>query len=413
MRILTVVAGMGVGGTERAAQNLTLGLKRLGAEVAVLAHAERGPREAAYHAAGIAVFGPGEAAAAAGWGADVVHIHRTGYANARETDLMRLLKRPGAKVVETNVFARFDAGEGGRLIDVHCPLSRWCAWKWSAWGGAAARAKPMRVLPNAVDAGGIGRVPDAVRAEVRARLGVPPGRFLFGRIGQPHPAKWSPRIFAAFAAVLARGHDVGLLAGRGARGGGRRRGAAAGGGAGAGGVAAGDRLGPADLGVADGDGRVPAPVADRRELRDGALRGDALRGAGGHAEHALQGQQPARGGGARDRRAGGADARGGAGGDAGADRRRGPQGAGACGRGGLGRGAVRGRRVAGEAMAIYEGCWRGGRSRGSVPDRGWIEAVAGRGFGRRPGMADALALRLLHAPPVYRSYLALARGGVA
>ena len=74
-------------------------------------------------------------------------------------------------MVETNVFARFDAGEGGRLIDVHCPLSRWCAWKWSAWGGAAARAKPMRVLPNAVDAGGIGRVPDAVRAEVRARLG--------------------------------------------------------------------------------------------------------------------------------------------------------------------------------------------------------------------------------------------------
>ena len=70
-------------------------------------------------------------------------------------------------------------------------------------------------------------------------------------------------------------------------------------------------------------------------------------------------------------------------------------------------------RVAGEAMAIYEAVLAGRPLAGSVPDRGWIEAVSGRGFGRRPGMAGALALRLLHAPPVYRSYLALARGGVA
>ena len=413
MRILTVVAGMGVGGTERAAQNLTLGLKRLGAEVAVLAHAERGPREAAYRAAGVAVFGPGEAAAAAGWGADVVHIHRTGYANARETELMRLLKRPGARVVETNVFARFDAGEGGRLIDVHCPLSRWCAWKWSAWGGAAARAKPMRVLPNAVDAGGIGRVPDAVRAEVRARLGVPPGRFLFGRIGQPHPAKWSPRILAAFAAVLARGHDVGLLLA----------------GAPEALAAAADRL-PAE--VRERVVSLPVTASDRRisewlTAMDGFLhlsrigesfgmvlceamlcgvpvvtlstpfKDNSQLEVVGHGIGGLVALTPAAvpeamlaliaDAGLRARvRAGGA--------------------AWVEERFGVGR-------VAGEAMAIYEAALAGRPLAGSVPDRGWIEAVSGRGFGRRPGMAGALALRLLHAPPVYRSYLALARGGVA
>ena len=173
MRILTVVAGMGVGGTERAAQNLTLGLKALGAEVAVLAHAEGGPREAGLSRGGDRGIRAGEAdAAAAGWGADVVHIHRTGYANARETALMRVLKAPGVKVVETNVFARFDAGEGGGLIDAHCLLSRWCAYKWSAWGGAAARgASAMQVLPNPVDPGGIGRVPDACREALRADSG--------------------------------------------------------------------------------------------------------------------------------------------------------------------------------------------------------------------------------------------------
>ena len=124
---------------------------------------------------------------------------------------MRALKAPGAKLVETNVFARFDAGEGGALIDAHCLLSRWCAYKWRAWGGAAAAGKRMHVLPNPVDAGSIGRVPEAAREAVRRSLGIPQGRFLFGRVGQPHPAKWSPRMFEAFADGAGRGHDVGLL----------------------------------------------------------------------------------------------------------------------------------------------------------------------------------------------------------
>ena len=128
-----------------------------------------------------------------------------------ETALLRELKAPGTRVVETNVFGRFDAGEGGALIDAHCLLSRWCAYKWRAWGGAAALAKEMHVLPNPVDPVGIGRVSDACRDALREKLGVPPGRFLFGRIGQPHPAKWSPRMLEAFADVLARGHDVGLM----------------------------------------------------------------------------------------------------------------------------------------------------------------------------------------------------------
>ena len=99
MRILTVVAGMGVGGTERAAQNLSLGLKALGAEVAVLAHAERGPRERAYREAGIAVFGPGQAGEAAGWGADVAHIHPRRDTVGLDVDLIV----PGGKPRELGV----------------------------------------------------------------------------------------------------------------------------------------------------------------------------------------------------------------------------------------------------------------------------------------------------------------------
>ena len=78
---------------------------------------------------------------------------------------------------------------------------------------------------------------------------------------------------------------------------------------------------------------------------------------------------------------------------------------------------VRGRfgveRVSREAMAIYAGLLSGAPVERQVPDAGWLAAMRARGLGRRPGMADGLAFRLLHMPAVYRAYLALARGGAA
>jgi glycosyltransferase involved in cell wall biosynthesis len=410
VRILTVVAGMGVGGTERAAQNLTLGLQALGAEVAVLAHAERGQRERAYREAGIAVFGPGDVAAARVWGAEIVHIHRPGYSSAVETALIRELKAPGTRVVETNVFGRFDAGKGGALIDAHCLLSRWCAYKWQAWGGAAALAKEMHVLPNPIDPVGIGRVSDACRDTLRKKLGVPGGRFLFGRIGQPHPAKWSPRMFEAFADVLARGHDVGLML-----------------------VGA-----PPDMIAALG--HLPDPVrarivalpvtaSDRRiseylTAMDGFLHvsrigesfgmvlceamlcgvpvvtlstplkdnsqlevvGHRMGGLVALTQDALPEAMIAL---IEDADLGGRVRTGGA-------------------------AWVRGRfatdLVSRRAMEIYEGLLSGrGREEAPAPDRRWLDAMLAQGYGRRPSVAEATAFRLLHMPLIYRAYLALVR----
>ena len=64
-------------------------------------------------------------------------------------------------------------------------------------------------------------------------------------------------------------------------------------------------------------------------------------------------------------------------------------------------------------MAIYAGLLSGAPVERPVPDRRVAEAMRARGLGRRPGMADGLAFRLLHMPAVYRAYLALARGGAA
>ena len=218
MKVLTVVPDMGIGGMQRVAQNLSLGLSTLGVEVAVLAHRGRGPREAAYRAGGLTVFAPSsddpsaETAieAARRWGPDIIHIHRSGYPKTNETRILLHLRADGAKTIETNVFARFDWSKGGSLIDAHCLLSKWCAFKWNAWGGRSARLKRSYILPNAVDTNSILALSDAQRQTVRASLNIPPARFVFGRVGQPMIDKWSPAIFEVFQKVLQR-HDISLL----------------------------------------------------------------------------------------------------------------------------------------------------------------------------------------------------------
>lgn len=218
MRILTVATDLGIGGTQRVAQNLTIGMQSRGAEVAFLAHRHGGPRQAHLAARNIETFvvADGKTLAtaldeAAAWKPDIVHIHRTGRPDADETAILRRLRATGAKVVETNVFARYDWTEGGDLIDAHCQISRWCAFKWHSWAGRKAERKLSFLLPYAVDIDSIHPLPADERAALRGKFGVPAGRFLFGRIGQPLEPKWDPEILNAFRQVAEAGHDVGLL----------------------------------------------------------------------------------------------------------------------------------------------------------------------------------------------------------
>ncbi|MCK1521651.1 MULTISPECIES: glycosyltransferase family 4 protein [unclassified Bradyrhizobium] len=217
MRVLTVVTDFGIGGTQRVAQNLTLGVKQAGVSVAVLAYNASGPRERFFRDSGVPVFAPDEndqsypfIDEAIRWRPDIVHFHRSGYPNKRETALIQAFKGQGARIVETNVFARYDGTEARHLIDVHCLLSRWCWFKWSMWR-ASRDSSTATILPNAVDATNFKAIEAEERHAVRVSLGVPPGRFLFGRIGQPMPTKWSPKILSVFLRALASGNDIGLV----------------------------------------------------------------------------------------------------------------------------------------------------------------------------------------------------------
>jgi len=107
MHILTITPSLGLGGTERAAQNFSIGYRRHGHDVTVLNHGRVGPRETPLLAAGIRVLNLADQPAGTleildAEGFDVVHIHREGRRNDRETDLLRWARPRARLIAETN-----------------------------------------------------------------------------------------------------------------------------------------------------------------------------------------------------------------------------------------------------------------------------------------------------------------------
>jgi glycosyltransferase involved in cell wall biosynthesis len=198
---------------QRAAQNLSVALASLGVDVAVLAFGGGGPREAVLRGHNIPVFISDIANAvnaAAGWHPDIIHIHRSGYPKPRETALLKHLRPTCRKIIETNIFARYDFSEGGHLIDAHCLLSKWCVFKWRAWGGARS-GKRWFVLPNSFETEVFRPIDQTQRAAIRAELNIAEHDFVLGRIAQPHIEKWSYGMIGAFRSALTEHNTLRLL----------------------------------------------------------------------------------------------------------------------------------------------------------------------------------------------------------
>jgi glycosyltransferase involved in cell wall biosynthesis len=215
MRILSVGIGLSRGGTERAMQNFSISYRRFGHEVAVLAWRDDGPRREKLEREGIQVILGGAALeqglrAAEDFKPDVIHIHRVGVANPTETMILRGLRTPHRRVVETNVFGRVDESVGGDCIDVHMHLSAWSLWRWRRWAGRAGRDRVGIIVPNPV-------TPDFARASAeeirnfRRRLSIPQDAFVCGRIGQPNRASWHPSTLTAFRHVAEQDPEARLL----------------------------------------------------------------------------------------------------------------------------------------------------------------------------------------------------------
>jgi glycosyltransferase involved in cell wall biosynthesis len=132
---------------------------------------------------------------------DLIHIHRVGVASAVETAMLRRLRTPDRRVIETNVFGRVDTSEARHYIDVHMHLSRWCLWRWHRWFRWRDASQIGVVVPNPVDPDSFRRVDDERRQQVRSRLGIGEHEFVCGRVGQPNAASWHPMLFEAFASL--------------------------------------------------------------------------------------------------------------------------------------------------------------------------------------------------------------------
>lgn len=212
MRILTITPSLSIGGTERAAQNFSIGYIKLGHDVVVLNHGRDGVRRRNIEAAGCKVYTIEEltdrALAKLNLGSfDVVHIHREGRKNKRENDVLAWARRSAKIIAETNVFFAIDYSLGRSLIDIHFQLAEINNWHWQRRGGTNLST----VVPSPVDAEEFPLCSLEDVKEFREAHKIPIDSFVFGRIGQPIPGKWDPIIVRAFDRLAAENPKVYLL----------------------------------------------------------------------------------------------------------------------------------------------------------------------------------------------------------
>ena len=218
MRILTVVARLTLGGTERVAQTCALGYQEAGQQSALLAYRGGGVREDMLRNSGIKLFITRENSGnqwsaveeASDWKPDIIHIHRTGYPDDLSGGILRELckAQPIPKIMETNVFARFDDTKNGELINLHMVLTHWCLWKYENWS-RSKKPKPIAaIIPNPVDPSAFYPIDKSERIKVRKSIGIPENAFVLGRVGQPDSYKWNPVIFNVFYDVAKRNDNI-------------------------------------------------------------------------------------------------------------------------------------------------------------------------------------------------------------
>ncbi len=216
MRILTICPGLGLGGTERSAQEFTLGFREAGHDVAVLNIGMPGPRAAILEARGIPVFTVNgdldrTLKDADQFSPDIIHIHRRGWHDDREAYVMRRLRGRERRILEQNIFGSVDHSDAANLIDVHLQLSRWCMWRWRRMLGRRGAMTPGVIVPNPVNPHRFRRADDDEVSSFLEMHGIDKGAYVCGRVGQPFPGKWHVQTLLAFSDLAKRDSRAYLL----------------------------------------------------------------------------------------------------------------------------------------------------------------------------------------------------------
>lgn len=190
VRVLHVLKSLGLGGTEKVAQQFVRHLDHARFETAVHSPVD-GPRAEQIRAGGSATFiGMDLGRALAAFRPQIIHLHRAGWP---EPDFMRPVRDHAAKhpvaVVETNVFGRHDPSPSGRIIDTHLFVSHFCAQRFARHTGMAVQGPRYGVLYNPVDTDFFAAaLPDGPTALLPGCAAAGP---VLGRISRADPGKWS------------------------------------------------------------------------------------------------------------------------------------------------------------------------------------------------------------------------------
>ncbi len=194
MKILTVVFGLGIGGTQRTAENYSIGFKEKGHDVVVFSTKTDGIRRANIEASGITVILSFENLILLKedkWIPDIIHIHSHGIS----FEIVKSIKElyPLSQIYEQNVFGVPTAFT--QLIDCSLQLSHWCQWNYQQFGQTQTKTA---ILPNSINTKRFFPVSNKERIDFRKKNNIKDNDFVLLRIGQPFDAKWNTKIIDIF-----------------------------------------------------------------------------------------------------------------------------------------------------------------------------------------------------------------------
>jgi glycosyltransferase involved in cell wall biosynthesis len=216
MKYLTLLEDLDYRGSQRVAQNYSLGMNALGHDVRVLTINALGNRTDYLIKEGIICscisIQPESIDEIYNWSPDIVHIHRAGIYDAKINQIIIALKnRVNPIVIETSIFSRVDYKISPKVIDIHLHLTKWCLWKWLQWSKSLSYKPLATILPNSVISSLFYRSSPQDIFDCKNKLGIPQNNFVFGRIGANCEAKWHPIIVDGFKHIAETNDNVSLL----------------------------------------------------------------------------------------------------------------------------------------------------------------------------------------------------------
>ena len=216
MKYLTLLQDLDYRGSQRVAQNYSLGMKRLGHDVRVLTINSLGTRTEYLETEGVncacIATQPGSIDRVCNWSPDIVHIHRAGiYDEKIDRIIIELKDRVNPVIIETSIFSRVDYKIPPHIIDIHLHLTQWCLWKWLQWSKSLSYKPLATILPNSVIASEFYRSSLEDICALKSKLGIPHNDFVFGRIGANCESKWHPLIVDGFKHISELHQNISLL----------------------------------------------------------------------------------------------------------------------------------------------------------------------------------------------------------